>query len=70
MNQLMAAAIRLHHKIDIEEIEDWMKCVGDNFNVDHIRERRLSSVKIFAWGMHRWGRAFSYAEYDYRELKK
>lgn len=66
-NKLMNAALVLYRQISAEETDDFMKCVGDDFNTKHYRKRRLASSKLWHWSLERWGMTFSAGEYDERE---
>lgn len=63
----MKAAVELYLNIHSEEVEDFMNCVVDDFNIKHYRKRKTTSSKVWFWGLHRWGRDFSILEYKLRE---
>lgn len=61
MNKMMLAAIRLYHKREKESIKDLFESISDG-----IPRKYNNSHKIWFWGLNRWGREFSFAEYDVR----
>ena len=62
-NKLMDAAIRLYH----DKEEEQFKRVFEALNLGNLEFTNTNPEKIWHWGIARWGKDFSYREYEIRE---
>lgn len=61
-NKLMDAAIRLFHKSERENKESMFRAIDGDFKNHH-----ELNLKLWFWACKRWGKEFTYREYELRE---